>query len=434
MGVFDMSHSFRWGWRCVGLVLFLCIGLMNPLPAHRLKGADVALDALWVYRGPEAFARGIHLGTGVDAENNIALKVEGTAAPQTAGAAWIGEYRSAEEALAFPAVEFLPAWNVRFDAARDGFSVELRLRWTPTPEKPAAWSSWYHLGGDGVADPSSPTLLLKDADALVDDDYILAKRHADAFQWRLRIWRTPSGEMRPPSCPAPALHLFTLAVSDPSPASATELKAAAASGSDSASTSVPKKEIVWPMLHDFPWRTQLIGTRNQGAICCPTSVAMVLEFFGDDRVTSDVARRCYDRRLRSYGCWPRAAQVLSEGGLDAWVERFRRIEDVLPYLEQGIPIIMSIQALKGEMIDAPYESTRGHIVILRGFDTQGNPLVSDPGTRHPDRGYRPWTRKEWETVWLAKGGVGILAAHPQQGHPRAYARRTTLEGIAPSTP
>lgn len=427
-----LLNAFRLG--CVLALLLVALLLAAPrrAEAHRLKGSDSAADALIVQRGREAFSKGTFAAaTRLDADGRVALDVSASPAAHVRAKAWYGEYLSAPVELPFPCVEFLPAWNVDLDPFTEGFAIDARLRWTGRTGD-AAWSDWYHLGAYGIADPTSATLHLRDDDGEVDEDYILARSRAVALQWRWRVWRgtEPNPASVAPKAP-PRLGLVTFAVSDPRPPAADQGSIPARSDSGTArieSSRIEKDPLSTDGVRgieipDFPWRSQVMGTRIDGRICCATSVNMALTYYGHPEPTVDTTQRCLDPRLRIYGVWPRATQVLSEAGLDAWIERFRTMEDTRPYLEKGVPILISIQARRGDIDSAPYKTTGGHILVLRGYDADGHPLVSDPATSDREKGYTKWRPEELQRVWLDNGGVGMIAARPEMGFPKPYVRR-----------
>jgi len=401
------------------------VGVPGPARGHRLKGSATASDALLVQRGSEAFSRGTFAkSTRLDEEGRVALAIDGDPDTLADGRGWYGEYVSGPLELPFPVREILPAWNVDFDVEVEGFAVDMRFRRAGQEDTDGfvdeAWTAWYHLGADGVEDPSSLPLHLEDADAFVDEDYVLTTPTVTAAQWRWRAWRRAEApDPEAAARPAPRLRLFTLAVSDPRPPGV-EPDPASQSG-----VAVAGFE-----LQAFPWRSQIMGTRIDGRICCATSVNMTRAYYGVVEPTIDTTQRCLDRRLKMYGSWPRATQVLSEVGLDAWIERFRTLDQTKPYLEQGIPILISIKARRGQLFNAPYERTGGHVLVLRGFDAEGNPLVSDPATRDRSKGYTKWTPEELQAVWLGNGGVGMLSARRDLGWPKPYVRHAGIAAAA----
>ncbi len=435
--------------------------------AHRLKGSDASADALLVWRGAEDFSAGVLRGMRLDPDGSLAWS--DSLPPREYGNSATPlpyhVYMSPEVKLPFPATEFLPSWNVEFDTAQMGFAVDLRFRWAADPSEPGAsnsqptthnpqlacsspstWSAWYDLGTDGTDDPTSPPLMMKDSFVLVDDDYVIANQPAVAIQWRIRFWKgsafgdtTTSASTATTATPSsraeefvrwasrPRLRHFALAAANPvmppaevmPNAKRVEMRRQLLADLPAAPSKVNSGALTLDLAR-VPWRTQVIGPPLEDYICCPTSVSIVKEYFGDSCPTTDVAARAFDRRAGIYGCWPRAAQVLSESGLDTWVERFRSLDEAEPYFRLGLPIIVSLQIRKGDLEEAPNYDTGGHIIVLRGIDADGRILVSDPGRSKRENGFRAYKREGIQRVWINRGGVGIIGA-PHEWHlPRPY--------------
>ncbi len=412
--------------------------------AHKLRHSLDAVDSLLVWRGGESFAPGRFIGATLTSAGEIALAEMAPASGNAAASArqtpdfLYGEYLSPAVPLPGGATEFLPAWNFDFDPAAAGFAIELRFRWEPgaaagtttatlaqppprrrqPPEIPPhlRWSAWYHLGADGlVDDPTSAPLHLEDAAALVDDDYLVAASRAVAVQWRARLWRSAEA----PAAAGPRLRMLTLAASDPNAAPGSALPAAERARRRAAllETAPDRPPIT---LENFPWQTQILGSKIDNLICCPVSVTMVRNYYGDPAPPLEVAARCFDRRVRIYGCWPRATQVLSEAVGAAWIERFRAVEEAEPFFAKGIPVIVSLKIRKGDIKVDPEYATSGHIIVLCGVDAGGRIIIADPGCTRRHEGYRALDRDDIERIWIQNGGIGLIAAPPAHHLPRSY--------------
>ncbi|MDR6219220.1 hypothetical protein [Deinococcus soli (ex Cha et al. 2016)] len=63
------------------------------------------------------------------------------------------------------------------------------------------------------------------------------------------------------------------------------------------------------------------------------------------------------------------------------------------------------------MSGAPLSSSVGQLVVLRGFDAQGNPVINDPAAPQDADVRRVYPRAEFERQWLGhSGGLSYLVS------------------------
>jgi hypothetical protein len=148
-----------------------------------------------------------------------------------------------------------------------------------------------------------------------------------------------------------------------------------------------------------------------GMICSPTSISMVLSFYGIDKTTVENAMAIYDSQYDMFGNWGRAVSRAGELGLDAQLERFRNWDQVHARIAQGTPVIASIRFKRGEVKGFLYEFTLGHLIVIRGFKSNGDVIVNDPARRDKGNGviYKP---EELAKAWFNNGGVGYVITKP----------------------
>jgi hypothetical protein len=142
-------------------------------------------------------------------------------------------------------------------------------------------------------------------------------------------------------------------------------------------------------------------------ICSPTSVAMVLEYWGQRANLKDLAAEIYHPGLDLYGIWPAAIAAAARRGVAGYLLRFPDWSAAAWCLAHGLPIIASLRYEVGELAGAPIPRTDGHLVVLTGEDIT-HVHVNDPAARASGEVPRRYRRDEVGRVWLERGGVGYV--------------------------
>ncbi|MFI5361158.1 MAG: C39 family peptidase [Elusimicrobiota bacterium] len=248
----------------------------------------------------------------------------------------------------------------------------------------AGWSDWYVLGTqneDGFA--SAPAV--EDATAKLDVDELKLKSKATAARYRFKF----RAGRRPVSLRSAAL---ALSDGDAPPAA--------------------------PAFSTGPWVRELaVAPRSQldeqekykHDICSPTSLAMVLEFWGRRKSTEDVALAVRDRTSTLFGNWPANAAYAAASGLDARVARLESVADLQDEIAAGRPVVVSIAFGEGELPGAPIRRTGGHLIVVSGFTADGNVIVDDPAGRGRDQVRRTYGRAAFHAAWrVRKRGLAYL--------------------------
>jgi len=161
------------------------------------------------------------------------------------------------------------------------------------------------------------------------------------------------------------------------------------------------------------------------AWCSPTSTAMVLRFWGKGPKASDyswekgtdpwvdhAARYTYDYRYKGTGNWAFNTAYASMYGLWGYVSRFTDLRDAEGFIKAGVPVIAPLAWSKGGLTGAPISSTAGHLMVITGFEKNGDVIVNDPAASSNGTVRRVYQRAQFEKAWLgASGGVAYLI-HP----------------------
>ncbi|HEV2294332.1 MAG TPA: C39 family peptidase [Tepidisphaeraceae bacterium] len=306
-----------------------------------------------------------------------------------------GQWTSPEVTTSFGFIELIPSWNV-LTPPDTGASFDVRVR----DASSGAWTDWLYLGSCGrTLTPVSRKI--ESGIARVKIDEMLLDKPADAYQVRATLFSfsfeptvTPtlrrvavvySGETRDP--------LLRAKLRPPAP---------------------PDRS--WARDLKLPFRAQ--GEETHPAplrpqICSPTSVSMVMHHFGIDRTTVENALAIYDPEYRLFGNWNRAVQHAGSLGLDAWIARYRTWDQVKREIAAGRPVIASIRFERGTFPSALYDSTAGHLLVIRGFTKEGDVIVNDPARQKGGDG-AVYKAAEFARAWFDNGGVAYIIRPPHQ--------------------
>ena len=147
---------------------------------------------------------------------------------------------------------------------------------------------------------------------------------------------------------------------------------------------------------DVPVRAQ----RDQRT-CSPTSLSMVLDYYGFNKPTAEVAAGVFDaigdHGHGVYGNWPfNTAYAYRVSGIESYVRRMDGLQDVEKMIGEGRPAIITVHG-------SPF-SNEGHLIVVVGFDRRGDVIVNNPG-----RGVRrTYPRAVIHKAWMGREeGAGI---------------------------
>lgn len=311
------------------------------------------------------------------------------------GSFFVGEALSPQINTAFNYKEAIASWNASTPA---GSWLEVQFR----AQYGRRWSKWYVLG-IWAADTS--TIARHSVDAQKDLDGSVA---ADTFSSSAEDTATNTFQLK--------LRLFSAdGVSTP------WVRNIAVAYS----TSIPKSGNVsagnpalCDRLIDVPKFSQMVYPDGGSVWCSPTSTSMVLSFL--DHYQGDCAppvhaavQGVFDWIYEGHGNWPFNTAYAATFGYESYVARFTSLAKVEEYVAVGVPVIMSIAWNKGDLTNSGVDSTNGHLLVLVGFDAEGNLIVNDPASPTNETVRRTYLRSEFEPLWLKSSGGTVYLIYPQ---------------------
>lgn len=261
---------------------------------------------------------------------------------------------------------------------------------------------FFSLGKWSADDPLAPSLSdlprsssgkQSTPDGEVHTDVLVLTRPARSFQIRLSITHRPGRD--PTLLKFVGVSLLNSSIAPPL----------------HAETLLAGREVILPV----PTRSQL-DYPGGGAWCSPTSVSMVLDYWSTVLERSDlirdvpeVAAAVHDPGWPGTGNWPfNTAYAGSFEGMRAYVTRLGTTSELETWIQTGVPIVASVSysILKGNP-----DQRDGHLVVVVGFDKQGNIILNDPGTRISMQ--KTVARDRFAAAWASSQNT-VYIIHPSQ--------------------
>ena len=158
------------------------------------------------------------------------------------------------------------------------------------------------------------------------------------------------------------------------------------------------------------------------AWCSATSTAMVLGYYGIspaptgiapghvDAVVDHTAKMVYDHGYDGTGNWAfntAYASTLVAG--DSYVTRMSGLREAEDYIAAGVPLVVSIAFGRNQLTGAPISASNGHLLVIVGFEADGDVVVNDPAGATNGEVRRVYDRAQFERIWIsASGGTAYV--------------------------
>lgn len=173
----------------------------------------------------------------------------------------------------------------------------------------------------------------------------------------------------------------------------------------------------WNKTLPVPQFSQMVYPDGGNVWCSPTSVSMLLAFWQDykglpEPLVRETVAGVFDPVYEGAGNWPFNAAYAATKGMNAAVSRLTGLDKAEEFIACGIPLAMSLSWKPGELTGAPVEKSNGHLVVLVGFDAQGNPVLNDPAAKEDALVQRVYQRREFEKLWRTTSGGVVYIISP----------------------
>jgi len=154
-------------------------------------------------------------------------------------------------------------------------------------------------------------------------------------------------------------------------------------------------------------RTQIKDKKLAARICSPAALTAVLNYHGAKTNLPQVMKGVYDENAKIYGAWPLNTAYAAQLGFKTAVVRCSSLAQAEGEILQARPLIASIAYKKGQLKNAPVAQTAGHLVVIAGFDKNGNILAADSAAKTPV--LHVYERRQFARAWI-KNKKGLAYA------------------------
>jgi Peptidase_C39 like family len=259
------------------------------------------------------------------------------------------------------------------------------------------WSRYYRVARWSTDPQLSRTSFTgeQDADGRLNTDTLELKRPADALQIRVTLTRGKD---------SPVITGLAAALSN--------------SAQHDKLVTVPSSKTAWGTELNVPSRSQMIYPDGGEVWCSPTSVTMILEHWDAKRTTQtaervpSAARAMWDTAYDGSGNWAFNAAYAGARGYKAYVTRLSSLSDAEAFIARGVPLVLSIAWGIGELDGVHLPKSNGHIVVLRGFTTRGDPIINDPAAKNDASVRTVYNRAQLERAWITHSGGIVYVIQP----------------------
>lgn len=175
---------------------------------------------------------------------------------------------------------------------------------------------------------------------------------------------------------------------------------------------------------DVPCYSQMVRDyKIANSICSPTSVSMLLSYYGIDISPEEAAWDVYDDEAGIFGNWAFNVAAAASYGFVSYVDYVAPEEGADPwhYVKQQIaldrPVVVSVRyknpTIPGDMPPVegvPIDSTDGHLVLIRGFtwkDGVEYVIVNDPAAPDNETVRREYRADQFFDAWVKRAAYII---------------------------
>ncbi|MDD3306593.1 MAG: C39 family peptidase [Acetobacterium sp.] len=284
--------------------------------------------------------------------------------------------------------------------------VEARVSenaWDSNGQSTENWSDWLSFGQWGTTIRRASGIGNTDSSlAKIDVDTLVLKngKTANKIQYRVILHSGTAGV-------TPTVRLIAVALRNANPGQ----------GITKQFTDHPDLSNL-PVLN-VPQLSQMVREPSiADSICSPTSVAMILNYYGTDVQPETAAWGAYDYGYEDFGNWPFNTAYASSFGYLAYVD-YSTVEGLKREIAGGHPVAVAVAYKNSASVNAnlpvidgaPIRSTAGHLIVVCGFTQENGTdyiIINDPAAAS-NAGVRVRYRlDQFAAAWAESGNIAYI--------------------------
>ncbi|WP_296558431.1 C39 family peptidase [uncultured Acetobacterium sp.] len=265
------------------------------------------------------------------------------------------------------------------------------------------WSDWLSFGqwgttikrASGIGNTDSPL-------AKIDVDTLVVKngKTANKIQYRVILHSGATGV-------TPTVRLIAVALRNANPGQ----------GISKVFTDNPDLSNL-PVLN-VPQLSQMVREPSiADSICSPTSVAMILNYYGTPVQPEAAAWGSYDYGYQDFGNWPFNTAYAASFGYHAYVD-YSTIEGLKREIAGGHPVVVAVAYKNSAGVSgnlpvvngAPIRSTYGHLIVVCGFTQENGTdyiIINDPAAASNGGVRVRYRLDQFAAAWAESGNIAYI--------------------------
>jgi uncharacterized protein YvpB len=172
-----------------------------------------------------------------------------------------------------------------------------------------------------------------------------------------------------------------------------------------------------------------------GSICSPTSITMIMGYYGTRLLPEETAWGVYDYVYEGFGNWSFNTAFVASYNYEAYVKN-SNIEELKTEIYNNHPVAVSVKYRNSSAVEsdlpiidgAPISKTNGHLIVVCGFEnTDGKAyvIVNDPAAETDNKVSISYRLEQFEAAWEESGRIAYIV-HPKKDELKTAYRQ---EGI-----
>jgi len=289
------------------------------------------------------------------------------------------------------------SWN---SDTPEGTSIQVEARVSLNSN--GQWSNWQSWGTWGTSIKSGSVTGVTDSVANVDVDTLVVKsgQTASKIQYRVILNSDHSGV-------TPTVRLVSGALRN----------TIAGQGINKVFTDNPDLSNLKVL--DVPQLSQMIRDPSiANSICSPTSVAMILNYYGTQITPETAAWGVYDYNYKDFGNWPFNTAYAGSIGYRAYVD-YSTIDGLKREIATGHPVAVAVAYKNSGNVNAdlpvvdgaPIASTNGHLIVVCGFTNENGTdyIIINDSAAASNAGVRVKYRlDQFKNAWAESGNIAYI--------------------------